>query len=230
MPYPIHRPLALLLAAAILAGCDSAEPDPAGPLPVATLTDIAADPTTGRDPQTGAPIASGRYTLVSLRTGDIVLASSETDRADSASTAWDLGFQGTNIIVNGGASGPGQGAAVLQTALFDEVVQAPADTELRVDGLASCPTATGDPGPSFAICPGAGNGWYAYDPAANRITPIAGRTLVVRTADGRFAKVRILSYYQGNPPVDQITAQTPSRYYTLEYVFQEDGSRTLTSE
>ena len=31
--------------------------------------------------------------------------------ADSTGTAWDLGFRGTTIIVNGGTSGPGAGTA-----------------------------------------------------------------------------------------------------------------------
>ena len=51
------------------------------------------------------------------------------------------------------------------------------------------------------------------------ITPTAGRILVFKTADGKFAKVEILSYYEGAPEnpdafVDQ------SRYYTFNYVYQ----------
>lgn len=219
--YPL---LLLLLAGVFVMGCDSNGSDDDEPLEATLIEDIAADPTAGRDPNTGAPIQTGRYTLVSLRTGDVVLSYDDDNRADSASTAWDLGFQGTNIIVNGGTSGPGQGAALLMEALFDEVEEAPADSELRVDGTATC-----EDGPALAICPGSGSGWYNYNDANNVITPIPGRTLVVRTADGRYAKVRLLSYYEGNPSPDEITPTTPSRYYTLEYVFQDDGSHDLTS-
>jgi hypothetical protein len=232
MPAPIGRTLwaALAFTSLFIAGCDSSDPEPEAPLEAAMLQDIPADPTAGRDPVTGAPISTGRYTLVSLRAGEIVLGYDETLRADSATTAWDIGFQGTNMIVNGGSSGPGQGAAAILQEVFEAVTEAPADDSLRVDGISVCTTAGGAAGPLFAVCPGSGNGWYSYDPAANLITPLPRRTLVVRTADGRYAKLRILSYYQGNPPVDQITAQTPSRYYTIEYVFQDDGSRSLVSE
>lgn len=220
--YPL---LFLLFAGALVMGCDSNDSGDDGPLEAALMEDIAADPTAGRDPNTGAPLQTGRYTFVSLRTGEVVLSYDNPNRADSASIEWDLGFQGTNIIVNGGSSGPGEGAALLTEALFEEVEEAPADSELRVDGTATC-----EDGPALAICPGSGNGWYNYNPANNVISPIPGRTLIVRTADGRFAKVRLLSYYQGNPSPDEITPETPSRYFTLEYVFQDDGSRDLTSE
>ena len=53
------------------------------------------------------------------------------------------------------------------------------------------------------------------------ITPIAGRTIVLTTGEGGYAKVRILSYYRGNPA----TPSGDSRYYTFEYVVQPDGSR-----
>ena len=68
------------------------------------------------------------------------------------------------------------------------------------------------------------NGWYNYSSATNLIVPVAGRTIVLTTGDGDYAKVRILSYYQGNPatPDPQTDA---SRYYTFEYVVQPDGSR-----
>jgi hypothetical protein len=121
------------------------------------------------------------------------------------------------------------GAALLLEEPFDSVLEAPSDEQFRTDGISICTTATGEPGPSYAVCPGSDNGWYHYNPATNVISPIAGRTLVVRTADGRFAKVRVLSYYHGNPPIDGVTAETPSRYYSIEYVFQEDGTRRLES-
>lgn len=221
----------LLLFFAIFAGCDSSSSnDDPEPLTANTLSDVAADPTTGRDPATGAPISLGQYALISFRTGEVVLTYDAVTRTDSASTAWDIGLQGTNIIVNGGTSGPGQAAAVIVEDAFENVTEAPADSEFRIDGSAACTTSMGEAGLSFAICPGSGSGWYTYDPQNNLITPIPGRTIVVRTADGRYAKFRVLSYYEGNPAVADITETTPSRYYTIEYVFQEDGSKDLTNQ
>ncbi|BBM69284.1 HmuY family protein [Rhodothermus marinus] len=207
----------------LLAACDSSEPlDETTPVEAVRVEDLPADPTTP-DPQTGRPVGTGRYTFFSLRTGEIVLRYDEPDRSDSASTAWDLAFQGTNILINGGTSGPGQGGAVVLEVPFDEVTEAPTDDQFRVDGVDECPN-----GVKRAICPGSGNGWYNYDPTTHIVTPIPGRTIVVRTADGRYAKVRILSYYKGAPDPGAIDPEAnPSRYYTFEYVFQPDGSRRL---
>lgn len=217
----------LAIALTMFLGCDSNGDDDSPPLVANTIADIAADPTTGRDPVTGAPISLNQFAFVSLRTGGVVLTYDAASRADSASTSWDIAFQSTNIIFNGGSSGPGAGAAVILEQTFESVTEAPSDDMFRTDGISVCTTSSGDAGPPFAVCPGSDNGWYNYNPATNLISPLAGRTVVVRTADGRFAKVRILSYYQGNPPINEVTAQTPSRYYTIEYVFQEDGSRDL---
>jgi hypothetical protein len=57
------------------------------------------------------------------------------------------------------------------------------------------------------------------------ITPIAGRTIVVRTADGKFAKVEILNYYKNAPASPTMT--DASRYYTFRFKFQPDGSKNL---
>ncbi len=208
----------------LLAACDSGElVNDTPPVEAVVIKDLPADPLITRDPQTGRPIGTGRYTFFSLRTGEIVLRYDDPDRSDSASTAWDLAFQGTNILINGGTSGPGQGGAVVLEVPFDEVTEAPADDQFRVDGEDACPN-----GVQRAICPGSGNGWYNYDPATHIVTPIPGRTIVVRTADGRYAKMRILSYYKGAPDPGAIDREAnPARYYTFEYVFQPDGSRRL---
>ncbi|MEM8486484.1 MAG: HmuY family protein [Bacteroidota bacterium] len=216
------------LAFVTLAACDSNSDDDPEPLQASLIQDIAADPTVGRDPVTGRPISLNQYAFVSLRDGNIVLTYDNTTRTDSASTNWDIAFQGTNIIFNGGNSGPGQGGAVILEQTFEEVIEAPADSEFRTDGVSVCSTDMGD-GAAFAVCPGSDNGWYNYNPASNLVSPLAGRTIAVRTADGRFAKFRILSYYQGNPAITDVTATTPSRFYTIEYVFRADGSRNLES-
>lgn len=215
--------LPALAAVLVLSACDSAGTDPQPvTLDVETATDIFA-PTTGAPPAVG-----GRFALYSLRENRLVLSSSDADRADSASTAWDIGFRSTTIIFNGGASGPGQGAAQIVPSIFDELLEAPA-TGYVVDGAnTACPAGT------FAICSGSGNGWYSYaefepgNPAAGGvITPRAGRTIVLKTAIGTYAKLRITSYYQGSPDPATITVATPARYYSFEYVHQPDGSRNF---
>lgn len=225
----------LVLAAAFgltLSACDSAVDPVATPLPARTAADVAADPAV-RNPNTGATTATGRYTLYSLRENRIVLSSDNAVRTDSATTSWDLGFRGTTIIVNGGMSGPGQGAAAVVVGLFDSFTSAPDSVALRVDGAATsvCPgvqTPSGPaPGALRAICTGSDNGWYNYNQPQNLISPLPGRTILVRTADGRgFAKVQIQSYYLGAPavPVTSGTASdTPDRRYTFRYVVNPAG-------
>jgi hypothetical protein len=202
------RLTALFVFAAAFAACDTEEtnPDP-DPIQANLVEDLPADPATGRD-SLGQAISTRRFTFFSLRDDAVVLSYDDEDRADSNSTDWDLGFRGTEIIANGGSSGPGEGGLQVVTGSFDELTEAP------VDGYA--PT----------LPPGSGNGWYTYNPETFTVTPTPGRVLVVRTADGRYAKVRILSYYRGNPDViDPFTDQ--DRYYTFEYVFQPDGSRSF---
>ncbi|MEM1270071.1 MAG: HmuY family protein [Bacteroidota bacterium] len=227
----MHRYAFLLLfASLVLTACDSDDTaDEAEPLAVETVNSIEADPAT-IPPGGGRPVATGRYTLYSLEDGRVVLSSSEADPAvrerDSVSTAWDVGFRSTTVIFNGGSSGPGNAAATILAEAFDDVTEAPAT--LLADGNNQCPEIQGfggvRPGPPLAVCTGSGNGWYNYDPAANVVSPRAGRTIVFRTADEQlFGKMRILSYYQGNPSAP--TSDNASRYYTFEYVLQPDGSR-----
>ncbi|HEX8386806.1 MAG TPA: hypothetical protein VF576_11515, partial [Rubricoccaceae bacterium] len=136
----MFRSLALLAVVGLtLSACDSTDPDDSVDLSVQTATNVAADPTTGRNPTTGAPVSSGRFALYSLRTNSLVLASSDTDRTDSTSGAWDIGFRGTDIIANGSGSGPGLGGVqVLETA-FANLTAAPLDGYLGIIARTTTP-------------------------------------------------------------------------------------------
>jgi hypothetical protein len=194
----------------IFAACsksDSAEPTK--PLEAKTVSNLTADLVT-IDPATGrASGGTNRFTLFSFATNAVV------PNTDSASTKWDVGFRGTTIIVNGGTIRTGQGGAFIFTGLFDELKEISANQVFNTDQSAT----------SLAIPPIAGMGWYNYNPTANIITPIAGRVLVIRTGDGKFAKMEILSYYKDAPMV--ITQASPSRHYTFRYLYQADGSKKL---
>lgn len=200
-----------------LSACDDSNPAaPEEPveLDVQTVEDLPADPivTIGEN---GRPQGLNQYTFFSLRNNEIVLESGAEARADSNSTAWDIALQGTTIRVNGGTSGPGNGAAYVAEAAFENVVEV--DTE-RLQP---------DTDEALAISTGSGSGWYNYNAnGQNYVRPIPGRTLVVRTADGNgYAKIRVQSYYEGAPdlPIDNREAH-PSRYYTFDYVARTDGT------
>ncbi|MDQ1264889.1 MAG: hypothetical protein QG635_38 [Bacteroidota bacterium] len=138
------------------------------------------------------------------------------DAADSQTTKWDLAFYATSIYVNSGVRGPGHGGVVIQrNTTMDEITIAPETGYVTEDAYS----------PS-AITGGSGNGWYNYvGPPTHAIVPIPGTVLIIRTADQKYAKVRILNYYKGVPA--QIDTSNIPRYYTFEYKYQPDGTRNL---
>lgn len=215
--------VAALVAAAISACTKKADdtPSPAASAVTKTVSNLDAD-TTRRDPATGTPVgATGRYTLYSLETGALV------SNNDSASSRWDIGFRGTNIIVNGGSSGPGQGGAAVLTGLFSEISQfqtGPAGLTGVLTGNIVVPfqrdSATGTT--PLAIPNASGAGWYNYNASSNTITPVPGRILAIRTANGGWAKVEIISYYKGAPATPNQTSA--ARWYSFRYSFQQNGS------
>lgn len=228
--------LAAVVIAVFIGACDSAsnEPEPVQ-LEARMAEDIPADPASGRDSTTGRAISNNLFTLYDIDAGKIILSSSVTDadqrREDSTGTVWDIGFRSTTIIFNGGESGLGEASAQILAEPFDEVVEAPADGYITDGENTTCPqieTPGGPvPGSKLAICTGSDNGWYNYDLDSGLISPIPGRTIVMKTATGNYASLRILSYYQGNPnPPDP---SKPSRHYTFEFIVQPDGSRDLRS-
>jgi hypothetical protein len=185
----------------VAAGCDSEgmeEEDPVE-LEVTKVEDLPADPFTGFA-EDGRPIGSGHYVFYSLRENE------ELVLKDSLGPDWDIAFRGTSILVNSGTSGPGEGQAQVVEGTFDEMVAHP------VSGF------TIDKAEGPAIPESSGSGWYNYNPDAMVVTPIPGRVLIIRTADGdSYVKLRILSYYKDAP--DTPTADAEARYYTFEYAF-----------
>ncbi len=204
---------ALLYVGLFAAFVSCKKSDPAPALTATTFKNLAADPPSGGyNPTNGQPIGvTKKFTFFSFKTGDVVA------NADSASAKWDIGFNGTTIIVNSGTSGPGTGSAVVMTGIFDEILNAPDNGYLQDNK-----NSTTAP---YAITKGSGKGWYNYDQATNIISPIAGRVLVFQTADGKYAKMEILSYYLDAPAAP--TSSTKDRYYTFRYIYQPDGSKKL---
>lgn len=211
MKYKLISLTALLASATLFTACNDDDTEvTTQPVEAVTVRSLPADPTTGVNPTTGRPTGTtGRYTLYNLRDNKTVA------NTDSATNKWDVGFNGTTIIVNGGAIRSGQGGAYIHTGTFEELTTIPATATFAQD---QSPT-------QLAIPTGSGNGWYNYNQAANLITPIPGRVLVIRTGDGKYAKMEILSYYENAPA--QPDANSRQRFYTFRYAYQPDGSKTL---
>jgi len=171
-----------------------------------TVSNLHAPQTGGQ----GQPIG-GEFTKFDFSIGTIT--TSDTD--------WDIAFRGTTIIVNGGVSQGtndepirnGEAAAYIATNTFEGLTTV--DVNLLVQ----------DSETSLAIPTGSDNGWYNYNSATFTITPLAGKILVFRTRDNRYAKVEILSYYQDAPSnPDPFTDE--GRYYTFNYAYQPNENVT----
>ena len=155
---------------------------------------------------------SGEFTKFDFSSGSITI--SDTD--------WDIGFRGTTIIVNGGVSlgttdepsRTGDAAGYVASGTLSSVSQV--DTTLLSQ----------DSSNGYAIASGSGNGWYTYSgPPTFLITPTPGKILVFRTADGKYAKVEILSYYKDSPPTPDYRF-SQGRYYTFNYIYQPNEGVT----
>lgn len=143
------------------------------------------------------------WVYFSFASGDVV----EVEDAEN-SEAWDIGFQRTQVKLNGGISGPGMGSVVMLTeTTFEAVMVAPADGYRE------------DTEDTLAIVPQSEKGWYIYTgPPTHWILPLEDRVFVIKAADGTFAKVRFIGYYKDNEN------KQDSGFVTFEYVHQPDGS------
>jgi hypothetical protein len=112
-----------------------------------------------------------------------------------SSAAWDIAFRTTGVITKNG------GQQI--TGTFDALVTAP-ETGYTAGALPS---------------------WYSYNSETHVVSPILGKVIVLKTADNKYAKVEIMSYYQGFPA--NPNSESVSRYYTFRYFKQADGSRNL---
>ena len=129
---------------------------------------------------------------------------------DPETDGWDLAFKRYVVRSNGGRSNPAGQAAVLRLARrdFAAVSGVPEDMEFQADVH-----------PKNRLHPfnPALEKWYNYSYLANVLAP-KPEIYVIRTQDGKYAKLRMLSYYcTGNV----------AGCMTFEYVYQGDGSRHL---
>lgn len=188
-----------------ISACSKDDPATPNTITSVSIQNLAADPATTYDPVTGAP--SGYKNLFTFfRFSD----SSIVDNSDSASLKWDIGFKSSSIIVNGGVSGPGTAAAFIQHGLFSELKEISADSAFRTDVSFS----------ELAI----GSKWSSYERVSMILSPVPGKTLVFRTANNKYVKMEILSYYK-DAPASPNAFRDPARYYTFRYVHQGNGTK-----
>ncbi|MEM8486486.1 MAG: HmuY family protein [Bacteroidota bacterium] len=136
--------------------------------------------------------------LYSLRTQTIIPGTAEdTD-------AWDIAFERVSVYANKHGE--------LLTLEFDAVNHVP-DTWDNAKAVAG--QEIDDP---------EGSGWYNYNTSTHVVSARPGKTFLVETPAGTFAKVQILNYYKQNEP-----QKGAPRFISFRYVHQADGSKSLRS-
>lgn len=153
----------------------------------------------------GRSPVSGEFTKFSFKEGTQVSGDN-----------WDIAFRGTTILVNGGSKigltdepeRTGNAALTIENGTFSSIIEAPENANFKQDA-----------NETYALPTGAGNGWYSYNPQLNQINPIAGKVIVVKTTDGNYAKMEIISYYK------DLDAANPAkgRYYTFNYSYNPNA-------
>ncbi|MFN5986378.1 MAG: HmuY family protein, partial [Chitinophagaceae bacterium] len=162
MKKAIWKSLVVVMTSVFLFSCSKSTTTVVAPLSATTVKDLPADTIIGITPQ-GQPFGTGKFTFYSLEKNTIIANS------DSATTKWDLAFNGTKILTNSGNSGSGLGGAFIQIGLFEELKTISSDSVFKTDNGPS----------SYGVTFGSGRGWYTYDPIKNLVTPLAGRVLVI---------------------------------------------------
>jgi hypothetical protein len=156
--------------------------------------------------------ASAQTAYFNLTTGQ------EVAITDSATTKWDVAFDGVNENIYMTAN-PRGGSAQVVAAAFEELSEAPANGYLPGDA-------------AFADFTTWANYTGATTAPLHAVLPKAGTTIVIKTPAGDYAKIQILGFYQGNPDTStpqfaDFTTRPAYGYYSIKYAIQTDGSRTF---
>jgi hypothetical protein len=138
--------------------------------------------------------------------------------ADTATSKWDIKFKGTSIFVNSGSSGIGTTQAQIVSSTFEALTVAPT-ADYKTD-------ASGTPAIS---------GWYTYTNTTepqHAILTVPGKIIVVKTSDGKYVKLEIISYYKGNPNTTtaefaNLATRPASRFFTFRFAYQGDGTTSF---
>jgi len=187
----VRTPMALLLATGALlhAGCADDLSQRLGPDANTEAPNVVAD--AGDNGVRSATIdahVEEPWIYLDLDSGSEVDAT--LAESDDGAEAWDLGFRRFHIKLNGGFSGPGQGAAaLLPDADFDALAELPAEAAFLEDaddhndnGVPDYVMSTGD------------TAWFDYSVTTHVLTPKA-LVYAVRAADGAVFKFEMLAYY-----------------------------------
>jgi hypothetical protein len=112
---------------------------------------------------------------------------------------WDIAFSKTSIYVNGSY-------AVVEKKFTE--VQKIAENWQFIAGIEGKKPIIKD--------------WYAYDPSIHLIQALAGKTYVIKSADGKqITKLHIISYYKNAPEFPE-PGKDPSGVFTFEFAIAKE--------
>lgn len=133
--------------------------------------------------------------------------------ADSATSKWDFGVNFTQLIFNNGSSGPGEGGVIVQKGDFDAYTEGPT-TGYKIDE---------EDNPAVNAQFGDPDAWYEYVQGSHGVTPKAGQFFLVKTGNGKYAKLDI--YDSGYAGWDGLETSRPDTIlYDFRFVYQPDGT------
>jgi len=150
----------------------------------------------------------GEFVLFNFESNEIV----SLDQMNS--DGWDFGLKLTTFITNSGISGPGEGGAIVQTGIFDEIESAP-ESGYLVDAEGELAIKDGE--------------WYDYNPITRSFAPKAGLVFFIKTGKGKYAKMEILEALPTDDNGNVVAPPTiPTKIkYTIRYAYQSNGTRNF---
>jgi hypothetical protein len=213
--------LSMLTIAIGFTACKKDSPDPVVETVITeTVTELDAQADSTFNSGTMGLFHFGPYTKFSFSEGGIV--------ADSAEN-WDIAFRNSKILVNGGVGEPqdleqpnrtGDAAAYIIDGEMGDITSVNEDLLMQDgdnQGMYGTTAIIDDQGQ-------AGLGWSIYNPLATpfpMLEAAAGKILVFRTHNNRYAKVEITGFY------DAAMTNSYGGFYTFNYVYQSDGTTTF---
>lgn len=155
---------------------------------------------------TGLP--DGSYTgfpLFNLQYG------TQVSNVYNSSDKWDFGLRGSTFVFNSGVWGIGNAGVIVVDKDFNDVLEAPET------GYAYDTTLTQLAIHDYTV-------WADYDADAHLFTPKSGKTFIIRTGDGLYGKMEVLSVN-----IDPITGPFLAEViYKIRYSIQRNGTRKFT--
>ena len=204
-----RRLIGLWIVVLLVVGCSGEMVSPDDP------TAATYQPTPPQAQEVGARLVGPIVYTVDARSRDVWMyfdfaRGSVVAIQDPKTDSWDLTFQRYVIKTNGGETNPtGQGALLgIRERHFTAVTKVPDKAEFVGDIHPKNRPSSYNP---------VMEKWFNYSYLANVLAP-RPFVYVVRTHDGKYAKVRLLSYYCANKSAGCLT---------FEYVYQGDGSPNL---